>query len=114
MRRRSGGSELPKELIVFNLRIEFGTLHDVFAKAATWDGLSIVPAMVELNGTNFSTCFHLRDVVGQHRPAILARPIEQQYDAAWVRARLPRVFAFTPDVAEVAPWKRQSPTVGIH
>lgn len=57
--------------------------------------------MVELNGDSFSTGFVLRDAAGPHPPAILARPIEQQYDAAWVRARLPRIFGFTPDVAEI-------------
>ncbi|HET6879881.1 MAG TPA: hypothetical protein VFI31_06990 [Pirellulales bacterium] len=84
-----------------NIRIEFGTLHDVLGKAVAWDGLSIIPAMVELNGQSFSTGFELRDAVGQHPPAVLARLIEQHYDAAWVRGRLPRVFGFTPEIAEV-------------
>lgn len=55
-----------------DMRIEFGTLHDVFGKAATRDGLSIVPAMVQLNGDHFSTGFALRDAAGPHPPAILA------------------------------------------
>ena len=84
-----------------DLRIKFGTLHDVLAKAEARDGFSIVPAMVELNGRSFSTGVELRDVVGQHPPAVLARPIEQHYDAAWVRGRLPRVFGFTPVISEV-------------
>ena|GEM_PF-1521958 len=54
---------------------------------------------VELDGDGFSSGFHLCDVVCE-RPAILLRPIEFQYDAAWVRARLPFVFDFTPHPAE--------------
>jgi hypothetical protein len=42
-------------------------------------------------------------VRGRRRVTLVVsdRPIEQQYDAAWVRARLPRVFAFTPELSGV-------------
>jgi len=33
-------------------------------------------------------------------PAALQLAFEKQYDAAWVRARLPRVFGFTPEFVE--------------
>ena|SRR5215469_3986041 len=82
-------------------RVEFGTLQNVFGTPATHDGFLFVPAAVQLNGNRFSTGFYLRDLVGKRAPAILARAIEQHYDAAWVRARLPRVFAFTPELSEV-------------
>lgn len=84
-----------------NIHVEFGALSNVFGKAATHDGFSFVPAIVELDGDSFSRAFDLRDAVGPHPPASLARPIEHHYDAAWVRARLPRVFAFTPQIAEM-------------
>jgi hypothetical protein len=84
-----------------DMRVEFGTLHNVVGKAATHDGFSFVPAMVDLNGHRFSFDFDLRDAVGERPPAILTRPIQEGYDAAWVRARLPRVFAFTPELSEV-------------
>jgi hypothetical protein len=54
-----------------------------------------------LNGNAFSTGFYLSDAAGERPPAILVRPIKQHYDAAWVRARLPRVFAFTPDLSQI-------------
>jgi hypothetical protein len=84
-----------------DMRVQFGTLQNVFGKPATHNGFTFVPAAVELNGDRFSTDFHLRDSAGERPPAILARPIEQQYDAAWVRARLPQVFGFTPELSEV-------------
>src|SRR5688572_27853953 len=83
------------------MRVEFGSLQNVFGRPAVQDGFTFVPAAVELDGNGFSTEFYLRDSAGQRPPAILARPIEQQYDAAWVRARLPLVFGFTPELSEV-------------
>lgn len=84
-----------------DMHIEFGTLQNVFGKPATHDGFTFVPAAVELNGSSFSTDFYLRDAAGKSPVAILARPIEHHYDASWVRARLPRVFGFTPELSDV-------------
>ncbi len=84
-----------------DMRVQFGTLQNVLGKSATHDGFTFVPAAVELVGKSFLTDFYLHDPVGERPPRILARPIEQRYDAAWVRARLPRVFAFTPELSEV-------------
>ena len=84
-----------------DMRVQFGVLQNVFGKPATHGDFTFVPAAVELHGNGFSTDFQLRDVAWGRPPAILARPIEQQYDAAWVRARLPRVFKFTPELPEV-------------
>jgi hypothetical protein len=83
------------------MRIEFGTLQDVCGKAVVHGGYTFVPAEVKLAGNGFSHGFHLRDAVGAPPPAILANPIEAQYDAAWVRARLPRVFGFIPGDSDV-------------
>jgi len=83
------------------MHVEFGELQNVFGKPATHGDFTFVPATVELEGNGFSTDFHLRDVAGERPPAILARPIKHQYDAAWVRGRLPHVFGFTPELSEV-------------
>jgi hypothetical protein len=85
---------------MIGMQVQFGTLQNVFGKPATHDGISFLPAAVELDGVAFSIDFDLRDSVGKHQPPILARPIQHQYDAAWVRARLPRVFGFTPEVSQ--------------
>jgi hypothetical protein len=84
-----------------DMRVQFGTLQGVIGKPATHGGFTFVPAAVELDGSSFSTDFHLRDSAAERPPAILARPIEQQFDAAWVRARLPRIFGFTPEPSQV-------------
>jgi hypothetical protein len=83
------------------MRIQFGTLLNVFGTPARQEGFTFVAAAVELAGDGFSSEFYLRDFAGDRPPPLLRRPLEQQYDAAWVRARLPRVFGFTPEVAEV-------------
>jgi hypothetical protein len=83
------------------MQVQFGTLQNVFGNAVNHPGFTRVPAAVELAGNGFSTAYYLRDAAGEGPPAILARPIKEQYDVAWVRARLPRVFGFTPDLSEV-------------
>ena len=83
------------------MQIRFGTLDDVFGRPATSGGFVFLPAAVELEGDDVSDEFLMRDAVGPQPPAILIRPLEQQYDAAWVRARLPQVFGYTPIPAEV-------------
>jgi hypothetical protein len=84
-----------------NLRVQFGTLQNVYGKPATHDGFTFVPAEVGLEGNGFSMDFYLRDSAGEPPPSILARPIEQGYDAAWVRGRIPQVFGFTPELSEL-------------
>jgi hypothetical protein len=83
------------------MHLQFGKLQNVFGEPATHNGFTFVPAKVELNGNAVSTEFYLSDVAGERSPAILARPIKQHYDAAWVRARLPRVFSFTPELSQI-------------
>lgn len=83
-----------------NATVQFAKLHNVFGKPATHGGFTFIPAVVELEGSSFSIGFALRDVAGDSPPAVLMLPIEQQYDAAWVRARLPCVFEFAPQPAE--------------
>ncbi len=82
------------------INIQFGTLRDIFGNPKSAEGFTIVPAWVELRGNQFSNDFYLKDAVVGSGPAILAGPIKKHYDAAWVRARLPNVFGFTPEKAE--------------
>jgi hypothetical protein len=84
-----------------DMRVHFGMLQNIFGKPATHDGFTFVPAMVELDGNGFSTDFYLRDSAGEQPPTILAQPIEKRFDAAWVRARLPCEFGFTPELSKV-------------
>lgn len=62
-------------------------------------GFTFVPAAVELDGNGFSTGYYLGDFAVPP-PPVLGVPIQQQFDAAWVRARLPVVFGFTPELPE--------------
>jgi hypothetical protein len=83
------------------MRLEFGTLQRVCGNAVNHGGYTFVPAEVKLAGNGFSTGFHLADAASKPPPEILANPIEAQYDAAWVRARLPRVFGFVTEDSDV-------------
>lgn len=59
-----------------------------------------MPADVALEGTSFSLGYRLEDHEN-NKPAELQHAIEEDIDAAWVRARIPSVFGYTPDAAEV-------------
>jgi hypothetical protein len=83
------------------MRIQFGKLQSVFGKPATHAGFTFTPAKVELSGKSFTIGLDLADSIAGRPPAILARPLKENYDAAWVRARLPRVFDFTPEPSDM-------------
>jgi len=83
------------------MNVEFGVLQNVFGRPATHSGFTFMGAAVELNGNGLSIELFLRDFARERLPAILARPIKHDYDAAWVRARLPHVFGLTPDLSQV-------------
>jgi hypothetical protein len=59
-----------------------------------------MPAYVELDGRSCSFEYRLCDHVGFHGPSVLRYPVEHGFDAAWVRARIPGLFGFTPEPAE--------------
>lgn len=74
-----------------NFDIRSGELIDVYGRSAKSREMTFVPARVRLNGTMFDfECYfdehHTfpRDVIPQHA------------DAAFVRARIPRIFGYTP------------------
>src|SRR4051812_32551559 len=90
------------------MNVEFGVLQNVFGRPATHSGFTFMGAAVELNGNGLSIELFLRDFARERLPAILARPIKHDYDAAWVRARLPHVFVHPRSVAgrEIAAIRR--------
>jgi hypothetical protein len=83
------------------LHIQFGKLLGAFGKPAAHEGYTFGPAKIELSGKSFTIGFDLADSIAGRPPVILARPLRKNYDAAWVRARLPRVFGFTPELSDM-------------
>jgi hypothetical protein len=60
-----------------------------------------MPADMKLDGGSCTLDYPLQDHLGAHGPLIVRLAVSQQCDAAWVRARIPRVFGFTPGLAEI-------------
>lgn len=83
------------------MKVRHATLLNVFGRAARFGGFAIVPAAIELNGTMFSSAFPLAELPSEIIPPVLRRPVKEKYDVAWVRARLPIVFGFTPEPSEI-------------
>jgi hypothetical protein len=83
------------------MRVRNAKLHDVVGRPAKQAGFTIIPAQLDLDGTMFQPSFHLRELPSGLIPPVLRVPIEQQFDVAWVRARLSVVFGFTPEPSEM-------------
>ncbi len=83
------------------MRVRNAKLHDVVGRPAKQAGFTIVPAQVELDGMMFQPSFCLNELASERIPPVLRVPIEQQFDVAWVRARLPVVFGLTPEPSEI-------------
>src|SRR5262249_55931887 len=65
-------------------------------------GWSFLPCIGTLAGHSFRGSHWLSDHVDvADTPAALRRALASGWDAAWVRARLPRAFAYEPAVPEV-------------
>ena len=82
------------------MNIQHAKLHDVYGQAAKYGGFTIVPADLELEGTVFSLSFWLNELPRDRIPPVLRVPVAQQFDVAWVRARLPAAFGCTPEPSE--------------
>jgi hypothetical protein len=76
--------------------------YNVLGPPATFGGFTFQPAELPAAARSGPLAFPLHDFAGQPPPAVLQLAFERQYDAAWVRARLPRVFGFTPVFVEEA------------
>lgn len=81
--------------------VRFGTLGNVCGVPACRDGFTFMPADVSLAGTSFRLSFRLAEHLGDLAPAVLRLPLKEAFDAAWVRARIPGVFGYEPEVAGV-------------
>jgi hypothetical protein len=83
------------------VEVRYGTLLNVHGRPVRHGGYTFMPADVALDGGSFSLGYRLGDHLGSSVPLALRRPVKEGFDAAWVRARIPGLFGFTPDVAEV-------------
>lgn len=81
--------------------IRHGTLLNVYGTPVVHDGYTIVPADVRLDGTSFGLSHLLRDHPGAMTSIALRPMIKELYEAAWVYARIPRVFGFMPEPSEI-------------
>jgi len=74
----------------------------VLGRPASHAGFTFQAAKLKLSAAG-ALEFPLReyaDAAPGGPPVVLRLAFEKQYDAAWVRARLPRVFGFTPEFVE--------------
>ena len=83
------------------MNVRHAMLQNVYGRAAKHGGFTIVPADVELKGAMFRPSFRLSELPGDHIPPVLRVPVAEQFDVAWVRARLPAAFGCTPEPSEV-------------
>ena len=83
------------------MEIRYGTLLNVHGLPAKHAGFTMTPADIELDGDSFSLDYRLEDQPGAKGPLIIRLAIRHRCEAAWVRARIPKVFGFTPRPAEV-------------
>lgn len=83
------------------MEIRYGTLLNVYGMPARYGSFTFMPAYVELDGDSFSHNYRLCDHLGLQVPPGLRHAVKHGFDAAWVRARIPSVFGFTPEPAEV-------------
>jgi hypothetical protein len=64
-------------------------------------GYTFMPADVELEGSSFNIDYRLCEHFADGVPPVLRHAVNQGIDAAWVRARIPECFGFTPEPAEI-------------
>lgn len=83
------------------MNVRHGSLLHVFGMPAQHSGFTFIPAEVELEGDSFSLEYRLCDQIGDEAPSILRYALSRQFDAAWVRARIPATFGFTPEFVDV-------------
>lgn len=83
------------------MEVRYGALVSVYGTPARRAGYTFMPADVVLEGSSFSLDFELRDYLGDEVPVVLRLAVRDGIEAAWVRARIPRLFGFKPEAAEV-------------
>jgi hypothetical protein len=77
-------------------RVVYGKLLNVFGRPAEQDGLKFLVAAVDLDGPSGAQEHRLRE----HPGFQAVTNIPNEYDVAFVRARIPRLFGFTPQKAQ--------------
>jgi hypothetical protein len=77
-----------------------GVLLNIYGTPVQGNGFTFMPADVALAGDAFSLEFRLCDHLEGRLPPALGIPVKEGIDAAWVRARIPGTFGFTPEPAE--------------
>jgi hypothetical protein len=75
--------------------VQFGELIDIYGRAAKSKEITYVPARVQLSGTMLSSEMYFDEHSKMPRGCVPAHA-----DAAFVRARIPRVFGYTPTYNE--------------
>ena len=78
------------------MEVRHGALLNVYGAPARSGAYVIMPAYIELDGGSSSLDYRLCDQLDLLMPPALRYPIDQGFDAAWVRARIPNIFGFTP------------------
>jgi hypothetical protein len=83
------------------MQIRFGTLDHPLGRKAESEGWTLLPCVATLEGDDFSTSHQLADHITVARaPAVLKSALGGGWEAAWVRARVARAFAYEPEVTE--------------
>ena len=70
------------------MKVRHAILEDVVGRATKFLDVTFVPALVQLEGTSFSSSYHLKRIAREKIPAILRAPIDKGYDVSWVFARM--------------------------
>ena len=81
-------------------KVQFGQLHQVVGVAARHGRYVFTSAIVELDGSSFSSEHPLAEFVPGRLPAALAEAAAGGFDVAWVWGRVSRVFRFAPVPSE--------------
>jgi hypothetical protein len=78
-----------------SFEIRYGELIDTYGHPAASKSVTFVPALIRLNGTMFSPGHYFDE-----HPAMPTDCIPDHADAAFVRARIPCIFGYTPTYHE--------------
>lgn len=74
------------------MRFHGGTMDEPLGRRASFADWTFVACIGELEGRPPSSHGLAQHLASGTVPAVLRRAIAEKYDAAWVRARLPRVY----------------------
>ncbi len=91
------------------MKIRFGTFSAALGRKAERGGFTFIACAGEPTGTSFEQAHRLENHVDvKNAPRSLKRVLAAGSDAAWVRARLPRVFDYAvgdPEIEKTLFWE---------